>query len=109
MAHVESRFNKRVVSPKGACGVMQVMPDTAKLYGVSRKELFNEDINIQVGLTYFKEMLRIFGNKDLALAAYNAGPAHVIGAGHRIPRIRETIDYVRRVNRAARGYKQKRS
>ncbi len=88
---------------------MQVMPDTAKLYGVTRTELFDEDINIQVGLIYFKKMFRIFGNRDLALAAYNAGPAHVIGAGHRIPRIRETIDYVRKVNRAAKGYKQKRS
>lgn len=88
---------------------MQVMPDTARLYGVNREELFNEDINIQVGLIYFKKMLRVFGNKDLALAAYNAGPAQVIDAGYRIPRIRETVNYVRRVNRAAKGYKKKSS
>lgn len=107
MAYVESRFNKQAVSPKGACGVMQVMPATAALYGVSRQELFDQDINIQVGLQYFKEMLRLFEKRDLAIAAYNCGPNRIIKAGNRIPRIRETIDYVRRVNNAAKKYRQK--
>ena len=106
MAYVESRFNKQAVSPKGACGIMQVMPATAAMYGVSRQELFDADINIQVGLYYFKEMLRLFKNRNLAVAAYNCGPNRVIAAGYKIPKIRETIDYVRRVNNAAKKYRQ---
>jgi len=85
---------------------MQIMPDTAALYGVTRRELFNEDINIQVGLHYLKEMFHVFGNRDLAIAAYNCGPTRVIEAGYRIPGIRETINYVRMVNYAARKYEQ---
>ena len=107
MAYVESRFNKQAVSPKGACGIMQVMPKTAALYDVCRQELFDEDINIQVGLYYLKEMLRLFKNRNLAVAAYNCGPNRVIAAGYRVPEIRETIDYVRRVNNAAKKYRQK--
>ena len=107
MAHVESGFDTRAVSHKGACGVMQIMPKTAALYGVSRQELFDEDINIQVGLHYMREMLRLFGNRDLAVAAFNCGPNRVVQAGYRIPRISETRNYVRRVNHAARRYEQK--
>jgi soluble lytic murein transglycosylase-like protein len=106
MAHVESGFNKRAVSPKGACGVMQVMPYTASLYGVTRRELFDEDINIQVGLYYMKEMLARFEDRDLALAAYNCGPNRIMASGYNIPRIPETRNYVRRVNNAARRYNQ---
>lgn len=106
---MESAFNKWAISPKGAYGVMQVMPDTAAVYGVNRKELFDEDINIQVGLHYLKEMLSKFKNIDLALAAYNCGPARVIEAGYKIPKINETINYVRRVNREFKRYAQNRS
>ena len=95
----------QAVSPKGAVGVMQIMPKTAALYGVSRQELFEPDINIQVGLHYLKEMLHIFKSRDLAMAAYNCGPQRVIDAGYRIPRIQETVDYVRRVNNAVKRYK----
>ena len=101
VAEAESGFRPDAVSPKGAVGVMQVMPQTAASYGVSREELFDPDICIRVGLTYFKEMLHQFERVDLALAAYNAGPTRVVDAGHRIPRIRETVDYVRRVENAA--------
>ena len=83
------------------------MPDTAALYGVTRRELFDEDINIQVGLYYLRAMLNRFEDRDLALAAYNCGPNRVIEAGYKIPRIRETRNYVRRVNHAARRYGQK--
>lgn len=106
MAKVESGFDSRAVSPKGACGVMQVMPETAALYGVTRKELFDEDINIQVGLHYIRDLLDLFGNTNLALAAYNCGPTAVMDAGNRIPRIEETRNYVRRVNYEARRYAQ---
>jgi len=84
--------------------VMQVMPETAALYGISREELLDPDICIQVGLNYFKEMLHRFERVDLALAAYNAGPHRVVQAGHRVPRIGETMKYVRRVKHAAGRY-----
>ncbi len=83
------------------------MPGTAVLYGVKRRELFSEDINIQLGLYYYLKMLRLFRDRDLALAAYNAGPGRVMKAGYRIPRIKETINYVRRVNYAAKKFKNK--
>jgi len=104
IAHVESGFNPRAVSPKGACGIMQVMPSTAAIYGVRRHELFNPDVCIQVGLHYFKEMSVLFNREDLALAAYNCGPNKVINAGWRIPNIPETINYVRKVQDAAKRY-----
>lgn len=104
MAYVESNFNKQAVSKKGACGVMQIIPTTASIYNVSRAELFDEDINIQVGLHYMKKMLKIFGKQDLALAAYNCGPTRITKAGYKIPGIRETRDYVRKVNDAKQKY-----
>ena len=104
VAYVESRFDDRAVSPKGACGIMQVMPSTAEMYGVRRHDLFNPDICIQVGLSYLKDMYSLFNREDLALAAYNCGPDKVMKAGYRIPDISETRDYVRRVQNAARRY-----
>ncbi len=78
------------------------MPATAKEYGVSRNELFDEDINIQVSLYYFRSLYREFGRYNLALAAYNAGPSRVINAGYRVPQIRETRQYIRRVQQYVR-------
>jgi len=95
------------VSPKGARGVMQVMPETGALYGVERDALFDEDINIQVGLHYLKYLFEIFGSRNLALAAYNCGPSRVVEAGYRIPAIRETQEYVKKVNRATGQYRRK--
>jgi len=86
---------------------MQVMPETAALYGVSKGKLFDEDVNIRVGLYYLRRMLDLFRDRDLALAAYNCGPGRVMRAGRRIPDIAETRDYVRRVNDAARQYRRK--
>ena len=106
MAQVESGFNPNAISPKGACGVMQLMPETAAIYGVMRKDLFNPDVNIRVGLTYLSEMLKVFKSRNLALAAYNCGPQRVIDAGYRIPQIPETIEYVKRVTRAIKFYKK---
>ncbi len=85
---------------------MQILAGTAAPYGVSRKELFNEDMNIQVGIHYLKGLLSRFNNKELAIAGYNCGPGRVIAAGYRIPKISETINYVRRVKDAAKRYRQ---
>ncbi|GBD97006.1 MAG TPA: lytic transglycosylase domain-containing protein [Nitrospirae bacterium] len=104
VAYIESGFNVNAVSPRGAVGVFQIIPATGEIYGVTRKELFEADVNIQVGIHYLKAMLRLFRDTDLALAAYNAGPGKVVEAGYRIPEIRETRNFVRRVKYAAGRY-----
>jgi hypothetical protein len=103
MCHVESGFNQKAVSNKGAMGLMQVMPGTASLYGVHKRDLFDPDINIRTGLAYFKDMHRFFRNEEMALAAYNCGPARVMEK--RIPR--ETRTYVRDVKSRERYYARK--
>lgn len=98
LVEVESNFQPNAVSPKGACGLAQVMPRTAAAYGVGRAELFSPDTNLRVGLTYLKGMLDQFGGRhDLALAAYNAGPGAVVNAGYRVPPYNETRIYVGKV------------
>jgi hypothetical protein len=106
MAKVESRFDTRAVSPKGAIGVLQVMPHVAREeYDVSAERLFEPDVNIRIGLTVMKSLLRRFDqNLDLSLAAYNAGPTKVVEAGYRVPPIRQTQEYVRRVKEAMNEY-----
>lgn len=99
MAEVESAFDPKAVSPKGAVGVLQVMPGTAwEHFGVSREVLFDPEVNIRVGLSWMKSLLDRFDQDlDLSLAAYNAGAQRVIEAGNRIPPITETREYVRKV------------
>ena len=93
---VESDFDPRAVSTKGAQGLMQLMPDTAKELAVS--DPFDPGANIDGGARYLRQMLDSFGqNLTLAIAAYNAGPNAVRSAGG-VPGIRETTDYVRKVN-----------
>ena len=106
MAKVESRFDHKAVSPKGAIGVLQVMPNVAREeYDVSAERLFDPDVNIRVGLTFMKSLLQRFDqNLDLSLAAYNAGPSKVVEAGYRVPPIRQTQEYVRRVKEAMDEY-----
>ena len=95
LASQESRFNPAAVSPKGAIGVMQLMPETAEGLGVDPYDLAQ---NIEGGVRYYAQQLERFGgDHDLALAAYNAGPTRVAALG-RIPNIPETQDYVRAVN-----------
>lgn len=92
----ESGWNIHAVSPKGAMGIMQLMPSTAILMGV--KNPFDPIENIDAGIRYMKYLLEKFnGNVSLALAAYNAGPGLVESLG-RIPRIAETQNYVRKIS-----------
>jgi soluble lytic murein transglycosylase-like protein len=92
----ESGYNPRAVSRAGAQGIMQLMPDTARRFGVQNS--FDATQNIHGGVKYLRELLTLFnGNKELALAAYNAGENAVIRAGNRIPPYAETTHYVPKV------------
>ena len=89
----ESNFCSWAVSPKGAMGLMQLMPGTADLLGV--REPFNPRDNILGGCRYLRELIDLFGgNLPLALASYNAGFQRVINCGYQIPSIKETQDFV---------------
>jgi len=91
----ESNFDYRAVSPKGALGLMQLMPATAQEMAVTNA--FDPEENIHAGVRYLGELLQLL-NRDLpmALAAYNAGPGRVFGRNE-IPPIEETRNYVKRV------------
>ena len=101
----ESGFNTHAVSPKGAVGLMQLIPPTAERYGVKAdknaavaKKLTDPQINIKVGARYLSDLIRLFpGQLELALASYNAGPGAVQRAGNKIPNYPETINYVKTV------------
>jgi len=95
---VESAYNTNAVSRVGARGLMQLMPATARRFGISTPGLFNPANNISAGTAYLKQLLHLFsGNIPLAVAAYNAGENAVIKAGG-IPPYPETQDYVRKVS-----------
>lgn len=101
----ESAFNLKAVSPKGAVGLMQIMPATARRYGVEAEpglsiasKLTDPELNIRTGTRYLADLLRLFGGEtELAVAAYNAGEGAVMRAGNRIPNFKETQQYVKRV------------
>ena len=101
---VESRFHTGAVSPKGAVGAMQLMPETARRYQVADRR--NASQNIEGGVAYLKDLLARFnGNIALALAAYNAGEHAVDRHGRVIPRYRETMLYVPQVLEAYLRYR----
>ena len=92
----ESAYNPYALSKAGASGLMQLMPDTARRYGV--KNIMDPSENIHGGVRYLKDLLVLFnGNIELAVAAYNAGENAVIRAGNRIPPYAETVHYVPKV------------
>jgi soluble lytic murein transglycosylase-like protein len=101
---VESGYNAAAVSKRGATGLMQLMPDTAKRYGVSNG--LDPAQNIEGGARYLTDLMRLFNNDlDLVLAAYNAGENAVIRNGNRIPPYPETIAYVPKVVGYYRKYR----
>jgi soluble lytic murein transglycosylase-like protein len=94
--HQESSFKPLAISPKGARGLMQLMPATAARFGV--KDIFDPRQNIEGGARYIRFLLDIFGGDvQLALAGYNAGEGAVLKFGRTIPPYRETQEYVRRI------------
>ena len=95
---VESNYNPRAISPKGALGLMQLMPATARQYGI--KNPMDALQNIQGGAQHLRKLLdRFSNNKSLALAAYNAGLGAVLTHGGQIPPFAETRNYVPEVLR----------
>ncbi|MGH8644346.1 MAG: transglycosylase SLT domain-containing protein [Gammaproteobacteria bacterium] len=99
----ESAYNPLAVSHKGAMGLMQLMPDTARRYGV--RNLTDPMANLQGGSRYLRDLLRLFKqNLRLALAAYNAGENAVIRHGYQIPPYQETQLYVEKVLQYYRQY-----
>jgi soluble lytic murein transglycosylase-like protein len=96
----ESNYNPNAVSNKGAQGLMQLMPDTARRYGVKAKEIKHPEKNIKAGAQYLADLLRMFdGDVRLALAGYNAGENVVVRYGRKVPPYAETQAYVPRVLR----------
>jgi soluble lytic murein transglycosylase-like protein len=97
IARVESGFNSRAVSHKGARGLMQVMPATGRRFGVRSDRLFDPEHNLNAGVAYLAWLSKRYrGDLDLITAAYNAGEGAVDDYGG-IPPYRETRDYVRKV------------
>lgn len=96
----ESNYNPNARSHKGAVGLMQVMPDTGRRYGVKEKELKHPEKNIRAGVQYLADLIDLFdGDLKLALAGYNAGENAVLRHGRKVPPFAETQAYVPRVLR----------
>ena len=101
IAKTESGFRQEARSCHGAVGVFQLMPSTARRMGLNP---YNLDDNIKGGIMYYKSMYKMFGSMDLALAAYNAGPANV-KKYHAVPPFSETRRFVARITADYKQYK----
>ncbi|MDY6991113.1 MAG: transglycosylase SLT domain-containing protein [Pseudomonadota bacterium] len=108
VVHVESNYNPKAVSPKGAVGLMQLMPATAKRYGVNKRT--DPVANVYGGARYLKDLLTLFEHDvSLALAAYNAGEHAVKRYGNQIPPYKETEHYVKKVKQWYQYYQEQMS
>lgn len=97
IVRVESSFNPRALSRKGACGLMQLLPETARRFGLRRKDLFDPAKNLDAGARYLKWLADRFGHDPVrVLAAYNAGEGAVQRYGG-VPPFKETRSYVGRI------------
>lgn len=101
----ESDFRPRLVSGKDARGLMQIIPETARLMDCS--DPFDPHANIAAGTRYLRYLVNRFGSERAALAAYNAGEGTVERLGGGIPQYPETLDYLQRVSTRTRSYRQR--
>lgn len=105
LIRAESHFDPRAVSPKGAVGLMQLMPLTAQRYGVGNR--FDPVQNVEGGVRYLRDLIAMFeGDLTLALAAYNAGEGAVLKYGRRVPPYPESQQYVVRVRAFYNGFRR---
>jgi soluble lytic murein transglycosylase-like protein len=98
LAYVESDLRMSAISPKGAIGVMQVMPNTAKMLGIDSKEIRDLDTNLDTGMRYLKQGLDRYGSPKLATIGYNAGHDHPFLLGEADKPPEESLNYVNRIN-----------
>ena len=104
----ESAYDPNAISRAGAVGLMQLMPETARRYGVSNRR--NPSSNVNGGSRYLRDLLKLFNNNlVLALAAYNAGEGAVKRHGNKVPPYKETRNYVKKVIDYYREYKKEMS
>jgi soluble lytic murein transglycosylase-like protein len=98
IAYLETRFRPKLVSPKGARGLMQFIPSTGRRYGLHTRADFHDPLrSIDAAARYVRDLSALFdGRIDLVLAAYNAGENAVIKVGYKVPAYRETRSYVAR-------------
>lgn len=104
MVHTESDFRPKLVSNKSAQGLMQLVPGTARILGVSNP--LDPEENIAAGTRYFRYLLERFDDETMALAAYNAGEGNVARFGG-VPPFAETRAYIERVNRRTSRYRER--
>ena len=101
----ESNFDPKAISPKGAVGLMQLMPATAQRYGVENR--FDPAQNVEGGVRYLRDLIAMFeGDLTLALAAYNAGEGAVLKYGKRVPPYAESQQYVVKVRAFYDGFRR---
>lgn len=106
VVEAESRFRPKQVSPRGAVGLMQIMPATASSFGKEEQDLFDPRVNLEIGTRYLGTLIDHFdGDLELALAAYNAGPG-AVARYDGVPPYRETRAYVRKVMALYAGHRR---